>query len=211
LTDSTGSFFSSASRRPAHLPEALVPGISIRLVDGADAEPLAEAYARNRRFLAPWEPERDDTFFTPAHQLGIIRSKRAQYELGTEVPWVLLAGDTGVMDDGGAHIIGTITLTGIVRGPFLSANLGYWVDQDFAGRGIATAAVLFVAGHAQRELDLHRIQAATLLHNGASRGVLRHAGFQEIGVAPQYLKIAGRWQDHLLHQLILTQDLGPAS
>jgi ribosomal-protein-alanine N-acetyltransferase len=63
--------------------------------------------------------------------------------------------------------------------------------------------VRFATDHARTELGLHRVQAATLLHNEPSRKILKRAGFREIGVAPQYLKIAGRWQDHLLHQLIL--------
>jgi ribosomal-protein-alanine N-acetyltransferase len=34
--------------------------------------------------------------------------------------------------------------------------------------------------------------------------VLSRAGFEQIGRAPQYLRIAGRGQDHLLFQRILT-------
>ena len=50
------------------------------------------------------------------------------------------------------------------------------------------------------ELGLHRVQAATLPHNAASQRVLTNNGFALIGVAPRYLRIAGRWQDHLLFQ-----------
>ncbi|GII90731.1 GNAT family N-acetyltransferase [Sinosporangium siamense] len=42
------------------------------------------------------------------------------------------------------------------------------------------------------ELDLHRLQAETLLHNTAS----------QYGMAPSYLKIAGSWQDHILFHLL---------
>jgi ribosomal-protein-alanine N-acetyltransferase len=52
-------------------------------------------------------------------------------------------------------------------------------------------------------LELHRLQAATLPHNAASRKVLQRSGFEEIGLAPAYLKIAGSWQDHVLYQRIL--------
>ena len=54
-----------------------------------------------------------------------------------------------------------------------------------------------------RQLGLHRIQAATLLHNAASQRILNKSGFTQIGLAPLYLKIAGQWQDHLLFQRIL--------
>lgn len=184
-------------------------GLRFRLLEEGDAEDLAEAYQRNRIHLEPWEPQRDSGFFTPEHQSGTIRAKLQQYLAGLEVPWVLVEewapadGGPGTEGDCGGRIVGTVTLTGIVRGPFLSANLGYWVDRELTGQGLGTAAVLLAAEHAGARLGLHRIQAATLLHNAASRRVLQRAGFQEIGVAPAYLKIAGHWQDHLLHQLIL--------
>jgi ribosomal-protein-alanine N-acetyltransferase len=175
-------------------------GVGVRLLDSRHAVPLTEAYRRNRGHLAPWEPRRSDAFFTVPHQQDLIRAKGEMFSLGTEVPWVLVEEDGSY---GAERIIGTITLTGIVRGPFLSANLGYWVDREHVGRGIGSAAVRFVAGYAAQELGLHRIQAATLPDNAASRKVLARAGFTEIGVAPEYLEIAGAWQDHLLHQVIL--------
>jgi ribosomal-protein-alanine N-acetyltransferase len=178
-------------------PAQLVPGVLIRLLQRSDAAALGEAYRRNRQHLAAWEPERDEAFFAPRQQLDIIRAKLAQHSVGQEVPWVL------VDQDDPANIVGAVTLTGIVRGPFLNANLGYWVDSTLNRRGIGSAAVRFATDHARTELGLHRVQAATLLHNEPSRKILKRAGFREIGVAPQYLKIAGRWQDHLLHQLIL--------
>ncbi|PNI07543.1 GNAT family N-acetyltransferase [Arthrobacter sp. AFG7.2] len=185
-------------------------GLCIRPLTEGDAGALAEAYQRNRGHLAPWEPHRDDSFFTPEHQLELIRGKRALHAAGSELPWIVVeqkddAAGTPGSGTGGEHVVGAVTLTGIVRGPFLSANLGYWVDHGLTRQGIGTAAVRFAAGYARDGLGLHRIQAATLLHNKPSRQILQRAGFQEIGVAPKYLQIAGQWQDHLLHQLILPQ------
>lgn len=94
-------------------------------------------------------------------------------------------------------------MAGIVRGPFQSAGLGYWVDGAYAGRGLASAAVLMIVETAREVLGLHRIEASTLLHNAASQRVLLKAGFQQIGMAPRYLRIAGEWQDHNLYQVLL--------
>ncbi|MBV8301818.1 MAG: GNAT family N-acetyltransferase, partial [Candidatus Dormibacteraeota bacterium] len=49
------------------------------------------------------------------------------------------------------------------------------------------------------ELELHRLQAATLVRNRASQRVLEKNRFESIGVARRYLYIAGRWQDHVLY------------
>ncbi|WLQ08500.1 GNAT family N-acetyltransferase [Arthrobacter oryzae] len=172
----------------------LIGPVQMRVLQTSDAGPLSAAYQLNRDHLGPWEPARSAEFFTPAGQSAVIESKLALQAAGQEVPWVLLEG---------SRIIGTITLTGIVRGPFLSANLGYWVDKEFNSRGIGSAAVGRVLAAAKDHLGLHRVQAATLVHNAASRRILARAGFDEIGTAPSYLKIAGTWQDHVLFQRIL--------
>ncbi|MFC8411587.1 GNAT family N-acetyltransferase [Arthrobacter sp. NPDC057259] len=181
------------------LPDSLLAadlpdGVVMRIVREDDAGELADAYRRNSAHLAPWEPVRGEDFLTAAGQLANTRGKLGMFDAGTGVPWILLSG---------RRVVGGMTLSGIVRGPFLSANLGYWVDQDLNGRGICSAAVAHVLKASSTTLGLHRIQAATLLHNGASQKVLRRTGFEEIGVAPQYLNIAGRWQDHLLFQRLL--------
>lgn len=168
--------------------------VHLRTLSLSDVGPLAAAYTRNAEHLAPWEPRRSEAFYTKAGQEAVVRSKLNQYAAGTEVPWV-------VLHDG--EVIGMITLTGIVRGPFLNANLGYWVDQAFTGKGIATSSVQAALSMAGDELGLHRIQAATLVHNAASQAVLKRSGFERIGLAPSYLHIAGEWQAHVLYQRIL--------
>ncbi|WP_427173396.1 GNAT family N-acetyltransferase [Arthrobacter sp. 92] len=168
--------------------------VQARVLQPSDAEPLTTAHRLNREHLAPWEPERPEAFFTTEGQQGNIAARLALHKAGSEIPWVLLTGQ---------RVIGTITLTGIVRGPFLSAHLGYWIDKEMNGRGIASAAVRFAIKTATTELGLHRLQAATLRHNAGSRKVLARAGFDVIGLAPSYLNIAGSWQDHLLFQRIL--------
>ena len=179
------------------LPSAeLTDGVRLTVLRAADADALADAYRRNRDHLAPWEPLRGEGFFTAEGQHSAIAAKLALLDAGTEVPWVIRQED---------RIIGTITLTGIVRGPFLSANLGYWVDGGCTGGGIGTSAAAAVVGIARDRLGLHRVQAATLVHNTASQRILRRLGFDRIGRAPQYLKIAGRWQDHELYQRILQE------
>ena len=47
-----------------------------------------------------------------------------------------------------------------------------------------------------RKIKLHRVEAACLIENEASRGLLLKSGFQQEGRARQFLCINGRWQDH---------------
>ena len=157
------------------------------------APALAAAYDRNREHLAPWDPVRPPAFFTPTGQTADVVARLDVVRRGLGASWVLLHGD---------DLVGRVNLNNIVRGVFQSSSVGYWVDRDHVGRGLATGAV----GHAVDRADtlgLHRLEAGTLLANLASQAVLRRSGFEEYGRAPSYLFIAGEWQDHVLFQRIL--------
>jgi ribosomal-protein-alanine N-acetyltransferase len=164
-----------------------------RLVAVEDAAALAELLELNRQFLAPWEPVRSDEHFTAKGQCRAIEEVLEQHDEGRTVPHVIL-------DQG--QIVGRVTLTNIVRAAFQSCNLGYWVSSTHNGRGVATAAVADIMHVAFAELGLHRIEAGTLLHNVASQRVLERNGFVRFGLAPAYLRIAGRWQDHAMYQVL---------
>ncbi|HEU4946695.1 MAG TPA: GNAT family N-acetyltransferase [Kribbella sp.] len=171
-----------------------------RLATLDDAPALAELLRVNRDFLAPWDPIRGEDYFTVDGQRAVLRADLEAYEQGTKLPHV-------VLDDSGG-VIGRITLNGIVRGPFQSCSLGYWVGAAHNGRGFATAAVRDILRVAFEELGLHRVQAEILLHNIRSQRVLERNGFVRFGMAPAYLKIAGQWQDHAVYQ-VLSEDVLP--
>ncbi len=109
-----------------------------------------------------------------------------------------------ILNDAG-RVTGRITLSETIRGPVQSCSLGYWVSAGDNGRGLATAAVGEVVAVAFSDLGLHRVQAGTLAHNVRSQRVLERNGFTRIGMAPAYLNIAGRWQDHILFQVVAEQ------
>ena len=165
-----------------------------RLVTPDDASELAQLIRLNRDFLAPWEPVRGSDYFTEAGQRIAIQDALCEHEQGRNLPFVIV--------DGAAGVVGRITLNGIVRGAFQSCSVGYWVSEAVGGRGVATAALQQTISVAFGELGLHRIQGETLPDNFASQKVLERNGFVRIGMAPTYLKIAGRWQDCILYQLI---------
>lgn len=167
--------------------------VGTRLATLEDAAALADIHFSHREKLAPYEPERPEGFYTEAGQRAVIESALREHGQGVTLPHVILV-------DGG--VAGRITLSGIARGPFLSARLGYWVNPVFHGRGVATAAVREIARVSFEELGLHRLQAGTLLHNVASQKVLERNGFIRFGLAQRYVKIAGQWQDHAMYQLI---------
>ena len=64
------------------------------------------------------------------------------------------------------------------------------------------ASVSLMLNFAFADLGLHRIEAATLLHNDPSRKLLHGLGFNEEGRVHSYLRINGKWQDHMLYSMI---------
>jgi len=159
----------------------------IRPLRAEDAEELAALYAANRDFLAPYEPERPEDFFTADGQRTRLERQLADGRLA----FAILDGDA---------IAGTINLFHIVREVLQSVTIGYWIDQARNGRGLATSAVEDAVAIAFGELELHRVEAATLVDNVASQRVLEKAGFERIGVARRFLLIHGEWRDFVLFQ-----------
>jgi [ribosomal protein S5]-alanine N-acetyltransferase len=96
-----------------------------------DAAEMAEVLRRNRDFLAPWDPVRDEDYFTEPGQRIVIEGLLDGQQQGSALPLAIVHNGA---------IVGRITLTAIARGPFQSCQLGYWVAAEANGRGLATAA-----------------------------------------------------------------------
>src|SRR4051812_18202178 len=95
--------------------------VLVRPLDGADSAPLAALYRANRTYLAPFEPIRDEEFFTPDGQAARVADLLAEQAEGRAYPYVIEVG---------SGLAGRITVTNVARGPFCSASVGYWVAAD---------------------------------------------------------------------------------
>lgn len=165
-----------------------------RLLTMDDATELAKILTENREFLAEWDPLHSDDFFTVERQSALLEQALRDHTAGTSVP-------LAVLDDEG-RIVGRLNINNVVRGALQSASIGYWVSRSHNGQGLATGAVTEAVRIAFDQLGLHRLQAETLIRNTGSQKVLSRNGFTPYGIAPQYLRIAGQWQDHILYQLL---------
>jgi ribosomal-protein-alanine N-acetyltransferase len=159
----------------------------IRPVRPEDAEELAALYLANREFLAPFEPVRPPEFFTADGQ----RDRLQRQVDGETHPFAIL-------DDGA--IAGTINLFHVRRESLQSGTIGYWIDHRRNGRGLASGAVGEILSYAFVNLDLHRVEAATLVDNVPSQRVLEKNGFERIGLARRFLRIDDEWRDFFLFQ-----------
>jgi [ribosomal protein S5]-alanine N-acetyltransferase len=176
-------------------------GYAIRPLRGDDAPAMAAAYLRNREHLEQWDPSRDPSFYTVAGQQDAIDRQLSLVHGGLLGAWVVVCSE---------DIVGRANLNNVVRGVLCSAAVGYWVDRDHLRRGLASTAVEHACAEAVA-MGLHRVEAGTMVHNVASQRVLLRAGFEQYGLAPRFLFVAGDWQDHVLYQRILHDDPLPVA
>jgi ribosomal-protein-alanine N-acetyltransferase len=169
----------------------------------ADVPELTALAVANREFLAPTNPVTPEHAYTVDGQSALVDVALTRHANDLMLPHVIIDVD--------GAIAGRINLNSIIRGAAQCASVGYWVAEDRNGRGIATAALARIVAVGFTELTLHRIQGETLEHNTASQRVLERNGFERIGFAPQFLHIAGRWQDHVLYQRLNDAWASPAS
>jgi len=104
--------------------------------------------------------------------------------------------------DVGGDAVGGISLhrgTDIER---LSAEVGYWLGEDYWGRGIMTEAIRLVTRHAFTTLDLVRVFAVPFAHNAGSCGALENAGYVREGLMRQSAVKDGRMIDQYLYAIV---------
>ena len=163
---------------------------NIKLLAPEHAQNLLDYYIRNKKHLEPFEPLRDNSFYTYEVQKNILSDSYRQFLNGTAV-------DLGIFKDD--YLIGKLKLSNIVYGIFKSGILGYSIDKDEQGKGYMKEAVNLVVNYAFEDLDLHRIEASALVDNEPSKHVLIGCGFKELGINKKYLYINGGWKDHITY------------
>ncbi len=151
---------------------------------------------QSRDFLKPYEPRWTEADLNREAFGARLWRGRQEALRGTDYSFLLFEkrGRTEVL-------VGGLTISNVRRRAAQFGTLGYWMGEQFAGRGLMSEAVGVLLPFFFDTLGLHRLQAAFLPHNVASRRVLEKNGFREEGYAESYLQIDGKWADHVLFAL----------
>jgi ribosomal-protein-alanine N-acetyltransferase len=166
---------------------------SPRLSDYAEWRALRKA---SREFLKPFEPRWTEADLSQRVFAARVRRGWREARAGTDYSFLVF------QTIGGKEVlVGGITISNVRRRAAQFANLGYWMGQQYAGQGLMTEAVMHILPYVFETLNLHRLHAAFLPTNLASRRVLEKNGFTEEGYAQNYLQIDGKWADHVLFGL----------
>ncbi len=166
----------------------------LRLPKYDDFENWLDLRTISKDFLEAWEPKRSKGFF-------------GRSAFNNRVKWAV----DSFKKKQAAHFfifhvsekfLGSITVDNIRRSPSESGTIGYWLGEPFIKKGYMTEALKNVIYYSFTDLNLSRLEAATLPENIASRKLLEGAGFKYEGVGQSYLQINGRWRNHILYGLL---------
>ena len=85
--------------------------------------------------------------------------------------------------------------------------MGYWLGEEFNGKGIMTAVVqeLIVIGREFYSLQKVDIRCAT--GNARSKAIPKRLGFTYQGTLQRAERIYDQWYDHEVYELLLPQDV----
>jgi ribosomal-protein-alanine N-acetyltransferase len=177
-----------------HWPVTLESGdLVLRPIRYRDRKEWTDVRSRNSEWLARWEASNPVPGGGLPDYRHMVRSLKAQAAQATALPFLITERTPGFREP---VIVGQLTVSSIVWGSAMMATLGYWVDKDRAGRGIAPTAVALVTDYCFQTLGLHRMEINIRPENGPSLRVVEKLGFRDEGYRPRFLHINGEWADH---------------
>ncbi len=172
----------------------------LKVLDKSCAEQVLDYYVRNKEFLKEWEALKEEEFYTKTSQEELLDEDYRDINNRSALRlWIY-------KKENPERIIGNIAFTNIVRGVFLSCFLGYRLDKEEINKGYMTEAAGKGITIMFEDYGLHRIEANIMPKNLRSLKVVEKLGFYKEGIARSYLKINGKWEDHI-HMVILNKKM----
>lgn len=164
---------------------------TLQVLPSSCSERLLKYRVRNRERLAPWEPLRYSSYYTNNECRNALEANQLGFSQGKSICLWGIHNDT-------SDLVGSCNFTNIVRGPFQACFLGFSVDADYEGGGYMQEMLEPAITYVFEVTGLHRVMANYMPSNIRSAHLLKKLGFEQEGFARSYLKINGRWEDHVL-------------
>jgi [ribosomal protein S5]-alanine N-acetyltransferase len=184
-------------------PDLLDAPVVLAPARARDARDLRDVRAANDSWLSRWDPSLPEGPPRPSPVASLIRRspawpyvwaarRRREATQGTALSWV-------IRYDG--QFAGQLTVWHVVWGSSRSAEVGYWIDERLAGRGVMPTALAMGIDHCFRVLGLHRIEAGIRPENTPSRRAVEKIGFRNEGIRVRQVHIDGAWRDHICYAI----------
>lgn len=166
----------------------------LRLPSEKDVPALVQFQNENRDHFAPWEPTQTPESFTEPYWRTKVIDAHKEFQEGKTLRFHLFLKDDQTL-------IGMVNFSRMTRGVFQCCGLGYRIGKAHEGKGFMSECLKAAIDHMFHTSHFHRIEANHLPNNTRSEKILRRLGFEREGYAKNYLRIAGKWQDHVLNSL----------
>jgi ribosomal-protein-serine acetyltransferase len=158
--------------------------ISLELIDFQHAGALYQLVKANREHLRVWLPW-VDFMRTPEDFKRYITNSKDRFDNHVETGFVIMANDS---------MIGRIGLYNIDMHN-RNASIGYWLDQQWMGKGIITNACKELVTYGFKHLQLNRIEIRCGTENYKSQAIPERLGFKREGVIRQAEYVNNRFID----------------
>ncbi|HQZ00426.1 MAG TPA: GNAT family protein [Propionicimonas sp.] len=191
---------------PSHWPVRLTHnGVTLRPLRRRDEPAWARIRQRSVSWFHPWDSTRPANAPEPGLTFAkMVTQFSARARRGQMLPWAVEYIPAGTKKP---IFVGQVTVSGITRGSACWAQIGYWIDPRWAGRGIVPTAVAMATDYCFTTLGLHRMEVAIRPENSNSLAVVRKLGFRYEGRRERYMHVDGEWRDH--EMFVLTPEEVP--
>ena len=165
--------------------------VELRLVDVEECEDLFNLTDQNRAYLREWLPWLDGT-----KTVEDTRKFRAAIAEAYDKDGIV---NCGIWYQGKlAGVVGFNKLDKVHR----YATIGYWLGQEFQGKGIMTRACRALIDYAFTELKLNRIMIYCATGNKKSRAIPERLGFTQEGTIREGEWLYDHFVDHAIYGLL---------
>jgi ribosomal-protein-serine acetyltransferase len=172
-------------------------GFYLKSLELREAEPLLLLVDANRQYLRRWLPWLDMTKNID-EMIAFVESALRQHTSG-------LGFQAGVWYAGElAGIIGYHHLEWANR----STCVGYWLAEQFQGRGIMAKACNSIVDYAFDDWRLNRVEIRCAMENVKSRAIPERLGFKTEGVLREAEWLYDHYVDHVVYGMLAKQWLG---
>jgi ribosomal-protein-alanine N-acetyltransferase len=175
------------------------PPVTLRPLRRRDEADWARIRSRSPGWFRQWDSTRPPESSEPGMNFAqLVATFAGRARRGQMLPWAVEYTPPG----GKPVFAGQVTVSGITRGSACWAQVGYWIDPQWAGRGIIPTAVAMASDYCFQELSLHRIEIAIRPENANSLAVVRKLGARYEGRRERYMHVDGAWRDHDVFVLV---------
>ncbi len=177
------------------IPHLQSKRLDIYLPEPSQAPLVADFLSRNHQHLTRFNETPPKKVYEAEYWTKKLEKQRYEAATGSDYRFFISPKDKAEI------VIGSCSLTQLVRGSFQACYLGYEIAKDYEGRGYMREAVEQAIHFAFVDLKLHRLMADYMPENSRSGRLLKGLGFEVVGYARDYIYVNGQWQDHVLTAL----------